>query len=228
VIERASVAERFEVEPRHVAIVMDGSDRWASEMRRSPQEGERAGARALGSTARAAARFGIGVLTVHARSEGLARAFALREVTTLRDANVRLQILGPLGRLSETTRLALTAAVESTAGCDGLVLNLTVHYGARAELCDAVRALARDVRAGRLDPAAIDDRGIERYLSTSGLPDPDLVIRTGGELRVSNFLLYQSAYSELWSTEMLWPDFDDRELLRALRGYASRQRRFGS
>ena len=227
-IDRAHVAERIEAEPLHVAIVMDGSERWAGDKRRSPQEGERAGARALGATARAAARFGIGLLTVHARSEGLARAFALRESGALRDGNVRLQILGPLGPLSEATRTALDAAVAMTTGCDGLILNLAIRYGARAELCEAVRALARDVRAGLLDPTAIDDRAIERYLYTTGLPDPDLVIRTGGELRISNFLLYQSAYSELWSTATLWPDFDDRELLRALHGYASRQRRFGS
>jgi undecaprenyl diphosphate synthase len=228
--------------PHHVAIIMDGNRRWARERGLPTVEGHRAGAAALRTTARAAARAGVGILTVFAFSEenwrreasevgplmDLVRHFALREAVALRAENVRVRALGRIEALPPATRAAVETLVRETSSCDGLLLNLALNYGARTELCDAIRALARDVRAGTLSLEAIDDDLLGNYLYTAGLPDPDLLIRTGGELRVSNFLLYQIAYAELWSTREHWPDFDAASLDRALADYAGRQRRFGS
>jgi undecaprenyl diphosphate synthase len=142
--------------------------------------------------------------------------------------NVRVRALGRIEALPTATRIAIETLIRDTASCDGLLLNLALNYGARSELCDAIRALARDVQEGSLGLEAIDDDILGNYLYTAGLPDPDLLIRTGGELRVSNFLLYQIAYAELWSTPERWPDFNAASLDRALADFAGRQRRFGS
>jgi undecaprenyl diphosphate synthase len=228
--------------PHHVAIIMDGNRRWARERGLPSLEGHRAGAAALRTTAKAAARAGIGILTVYAFSEenwrreasevvplmDLVRHFALREAEALRGENVQVRALGRIDALPPATRAAVETLVRETASCDGLLLNLALNYGARTELCDAIRALALDVKSGALGLDAIDDDVLGSYLYTAGLPDPDLLIRTGGELRVSNFLLYQIAYAELWSTREHWPDFDAASLDRALADFAGRQRRFGS
>ncbi|MBD5655996.1 MAG: di-trans,poly-cis-decaprenylcistransferase, partial [Candidatus Eremiobacteraeota bacterium] len=227
--------------PRHVAIIMDGNRRWARERNLPAIEGHRAGTTALRQTARAAAESGVEILTVYAFSEenwrrdaaevgalmDLVRAYARREAAALRADNVRVRAIGRIDRLPAATRVAVEALVAETASCDGLLLNLALNYGARTELCDAIRALAVDVRDGALTLDAIDDDVLSRYLYTSGLPDPDLLIRTGGELRVSNFLLYQIAYAELWSTRELWPSFGPTQLHEAFRDFAQRQRRFG-
>jgi undecaprenyl diphosphate synthase len=228
--------------PRHVAIIMDGNRRWAAERGLPASEGHRAGATALRKTVRAASAARVEVLTVFAFSEenwkreagevsaimDLVRAFALREGTALLDEGVRVRTIGRPGELPPATRFALQALERTTAANDGLVLNLALNYGARTELADAVRALASDVADGVLSPEAIHDDSLSEYLYTAGLPDPDLLLRTGGELRVSNFLLYQIAYAELWSTPVHWPDFDGELFARALRDYSARQRRFGS
>ncbi len=228
--------------PRHVAIIMDGNRRWARERGLPASEGHRAGAAALRATTRAAASVGVEILTVYAFSQenrrrdpsevgilmDLIRHFAEREAAALTRENVRVAAIGRIEALPAATRTAVETLVASTAGNDGMLLNLALNYGARTELCDAVKALSRDVRSGRLALEAIDDDSLSRYLYTAGLPDPDLLIRTGGELRVSNFLLYQIAYTELWSTAILWPAFDARSLEAALTEYATRQRRFGS
>jgi len=243
VIERAveRIPKRADA-PRHVAIIMDGNRRWARARGLTAVEGHRAGAEALRATARAAADAGIEILTVYAFSEenwrreasevgllmDLVRHVALREAKALRAENVRVRALGRIEALPAATRAAVETLVRETAGCDGLLLNLALNYGARSELCDAIKALAEDVRDGRLGLDAIDDDILGNYLYTAGLPDPDLLIRTGGELRVSNFLLYQIAYTELWSTPEHWPSFDAALLDRALADYAGRQRRFGS
>ncbi len=146
----------------------------------------------------------------------------------MRDENVRVRTIGRIEALPPCARSAIDALIASTAGNDGLVLNLALNYGARTELCDAIRALAIDVQNGTLASDALDDDSLSAYLYTAGLPDPDLLIRTGGELHVSNFLLYQIAYAELWSTPVAWPDFTSETLADALVEYASRQRRFGS
>ncbi len=228
--------------PRHVAIIMDGNRRWAREHGLPAIEGHRAGANALRATVRAAADAGIGILTVYAFSEEnwrrdpadvallmeLVRAFAAREAAGLCAQNVRVRAIGRISALPAATRVAVEALVDGTESCNGMLLNLALNYGARSELCDAIRSLAHDVRSGRLPLENINDDVLANYLYTAGLPDPDLLIRTGGELRVSNFLLYQIAYTELWSTPVYWPAFDDARLAEALAAYATRQRRFGS
>lgn len=228
--------------PRHVAIIMDGNRRWARERHLPAIEGHRAGAATLRDVARAAARAGVEILTVYAFSEenwrreatevgplmDLVRSFALREAAALRDENVRVRAIGHLEGLPATTRAAVETLTQATAGGTGLLLNLALNYGARRELCDAIRALAREVRDGRLALEAVDDDALSGYLYTAGLPDPDLLIRTGGELRLSNFLLYQIAYTELWSTATYWPDFDAAHFRAALADFSTRQRRFGS
>jgi undecaprenyl diphosphate synthase len=241
-IERAERSKAQRSQPRHVAIVMDGNRRWAA-LRGIPAiEGHRAGARRLHDVVRGASEMGLEVLTVFAFSEEnwqrapaevallmeLLRMFAAAECDGLVRRNVRVAVLGRLEALPAPTREALLGLCAATAGCDGLRLNLAINYGARAELCDAIRALARDVKAGRIRPDAIDDSSIAGYLYTAGLPDPDLLIRTGGELRLSNFLLYQVAYTELWSTPVNWPDFDEELFAQALGAFAARQRRFGT
>jgi len=242
VIERKAALVAPATIPRHVAIIMDGNRRWAHERGLPAVEGHRAGASALRETVRAAARAGIEVLTVFAFSEEnwkrderevellmeLVRAFALREAADLRASGIRVRAIGRTAALPPATKTAIEALTGATAGCDGMLLNLALNYGARTELCDAIRALAIDVQRGRLPMEAIDDDVLSNYLYTAGLPDPDLLIRTGGELRVSNFLLYQIAYSELWSTGVHWPDFDAARLGEALADFARRQRRFGS
>ena len=221
---------------------MDGNRRWARERGLPASEGHRAGVAALRATVRAAARAGISILTVYAFSQenrnreaseigslmDLVQFVATREADALREQNVRVGALGRIDALPAATRTAVETLVRKTAHCDGMLLNLALNYGARSELCDAIRALARDVRSGALGLDAIDDDILGNYLYTAGLPDPDLLIRTGGEMRVSNFLLYQIAYTELWSTPHHWPAFDAALLQSALTEYATRQRRFGS
>ena len=194
------------------------------------------------STVRAARRAGIKFLTVFAFSEenwrrdpdevarlmDLLRLFAEREAPAIGAERIRFRAIGRISELPEAVRNALEALERASARNTGLTLSLAVNYGARTELCDAIRALARDVAAGKISAAALDGGLLARYLYTAGLPDPDLLIRTGGELRVSNFLLYQIAYTELWSTPVHWPDFTEGLLHEALSAFASRQRRFGT
>jgi undecaprenyl diphosphate synthase len=227
---------------RHVAIIMDGNRRWAYGRELAAAEGHRTGASVLRAITRAAARTGIEFLTVFAFSEenwrrdpgevallmNLLHVFSEREAASLADEGVRVRAIGRIAELPEAPRQALQALEAATAANSGLTLNLAVNYGARTELCDAIRALARDVAAGTLDASSINGSVLASYLYTAGLPDPDLLIRTGGELRVSNFLLYQIAYTELWSTPVYWPDFNENHLREALGAFASRQRRFGT
>jgi undecaprenyl diphosphate synthase len=157
----------------------------------------------------------------------LAGIFARRESGALLRANVRARVIGKRDRLPASVREALAELEAHTLAASGMILNLAIDYSARTELCDAIRALARDVAAGTIEPDAIDDDAIGAKLMTAGMPDPDLLIRTGGELRLSNFLLYQCAYTELWSTLTPWPEFDGRAFDAALAAFAQRQRRFG-
>ena len=239
-IERAKQTAVAPV-PAHVAIIMDGNRRWAAKRSLPPIEGHRRGAEVLKEIASAAAETGIGYLTVFAFSEenwrretgevrllmDLVRSFARAQARDLRRNNVRVRLIGRRDRLPTLTVAALDELVQGTATATGLQLNLALDYGARTELCDAVRGLLRDVASGALAPAAVDEDLVSRYLYTAGMPDPDFVIRTGGELRVSNFLLYQIAYAELWSTPTFWPDFDRAAFTKALQAFSMRQRRFG-
>ncbi len=227
--------------PQHVAIIMDGNRRWARAKNLPALEGHRRGMDALERTVDAALRNGVQMLTVYAFSEenwrresaevfglfGLAEAFAREKAAALAARGVRVRVIGRRDRLPRGVIDAFHVLEEHTKRCTAMLLTLAVDYGARAELRDACRALARDVAAGRLDPETIDEEAIAARLWTAGLPDPDLVVRTGGELRLSNFLLYQCAYAELWATPDPWPEFDGTTFDRALDAYATRERRFG-
>jgi len=237
-IERAPVATGA---PRHVAIIMDGNRRWARTHGLPALEGHRRGIDALERAVEGALRTGITMLTVYAFSEenwarekgevfglfGLAERFARDKAVTLAARGVRVRIIGRRDRLPSGVVDAFAVLEERTAHCTALLLTIAVDYGARTEMRDACRALAADVAAGRIVPEEIDEAAIAARLWTAGLPDPDLVVRTGGELRLSNFLLYQSAYAELWATPAPWPEFDAVALDRALEDYANRERRFG-
>jgi undecaprenyl diphosphate synthase len=238
-IERAPVVTGV---PRHVAIIMDGNRRWARAKGLPALEGHRRGIDALDRAVDAALRMGIGLLTVYAFSEenwtrengevfglfGLAEAFARDKAAALAARGVRVRVIGRRDRLPRGVVDAFRILEERTARESAMLLTIAVDYGARTELRDACRALAREVVAGRIAPEQIDEDSIAAKLWTAGLPDPDLVVRTGGELRLSNFLLYQCAYAELWSTLEPWPDFDGATLGRAVDAYAARERRFGS
>jgi undecaprenyl diphosphate synthase len=241
VIERIEAVPAAATTPRHVAIIMDGNRRWAAANGLPQIEGHRRGMLTLRRIVIAAAKSGIEVLTVYAFSEenwgraaaevgalmDLGATFARREADAFARESVRVRLIGRRDRLPIALREAFAMLESRTAGGTGMTLNLAVDYGARTELCTAVRALAEEVSAGRLEPDAIDEDAIAGRLSTAGLPDPDLLIRTGGDLRLSNFLLYQCAYTELWSTAVPWPQFDARAFSGALAAYAQRQRRFG-
>jgi undecaprenyl diphosphate synthase len=241
VIEQLERSKRAAGVPRHVAIIMDGNRRWAQSRGVPAIEGHRRGVRALQRIVGAATRFGVEVLTVYAFSEenwardarevtalmDLAATFARREGDALARSGVRVRVIGRRDRIPGSLREALDRLEARTAGGERMTLNLAVDYGARRELCEAVRTLALEVAAGRLDPAAIDDATLAANLSTAGQPDPDLLIRTGGDLRLSNFLLFQCAYTELWSTATPWPAFDGAAFAAALASFGDRQRRFG-
>jgi undecaprenyl diphosphate synthase len=231
--ERPSRAEA----PDHVAIIMDGNRRWARARGVTELDGHAAGVEAIREILRHAVRRSIPVLTLYAFSrENWARTDeevvglfellegAIRsETAELRAQGVRVRLLGRLDELPAATRASIESALAATAGGDRLVLNIAFNYAGRTELVDAVRAI---VRSGVL-PEDVDEATVASALYTGGLPDPDLVIRTGGEQRLSNFLIWQSAYAELITTDTLWPDFGPAELDDALAEYASRTRRFG-
>ncbi len=227
--------------PKHVAIIMDGNRRWAKERRLPAIEGHRRGIVALREVTRAARDLKIPVLTVYGfstenwkrdRTEislllDLCVYFAQNELAELSRNNVRVNVIGRYEALPAASRDALDGLVEKTKHNDGLLLNLAVNYSARMEMRDAICALAEDVKSGKLAVDAIDEERIESYLYTSTLPDPELLIRPGGESRLSNFLLYQVAYTELYLTETYWPDFSREHFALALADFQRRQRRFG-
>jgi len=227
--------------PRHVAIIMDGNRRWAKQRGLPAIEGHRRGMIALRRVTRAASDLGVEVLTVYGFSTenwnrdareisllfDLCVYFARTELSELVRNNVRVRVIGEWESLPPRPRAALADLQRGTAANSGLLLNLAVNYSSHAELARAVRAIARDVAAGRLDPEAVDEALIGRYLYTADLPELDLLIRPGGEHRLSNFLLYQAAYAELVLSDVLWPDFSGDDLVRALSEYQQRERRFG-
>jgi undecaprenyl diphosphate synthase len=227
--------------PKHVAVIMDGNRRWAKERGLPGIEGHRRGMIALREVTRAASDLGISILTVYGFSTenwrrdsteislllDLCVYFAQHELTELCRNNVRVNVIGAYRALPAASREALDDLMERTAQNTGLLLNLAVNYSARMELERAVRTMARDVADGRLNADSIDDQVIASYLYTAQMPDPDILIRPGGEHRLSNFLLYQVAYTELVMTDVYWPDFGKDEFVRALIEFQKRQRRFG-
>lgn len=227
--------------PRHVAIIMDGNGRWARRQGLPRVLGHRAGIKSVRAIVEECCRLGIQQLTLYclsvenwkrpARELGflmrLLRHFLVVEREELIEQNVRLRMIGRREGLPPDVLDELDRTVEMTAGHGGLTLCLAINYGGRAEIADAARRLAEDVRDGRLEATAVDESTFASYLSTAGMPDPDLMVRTAGELRVSNYLLWQLSYAELWVTEILWPDFRAEHLHEAVVDFANRQRRFG-
>ena len=227
--------------PRHVAIIMDGNGRWARERLLPRPLGHRSGMKAVREVVEGALQAGVEYLSLFAFSQenwqrpatevgalmSLLEEYIAREIDELRDQGVRVRVLGDLARLTPAAARAVERVVGETAAGAKLTLNLFISYGSRAELVRAVRAIAEDVAAGRLAPQDVDDAAISARLYTADCPDPDLLIRTSGELRISNFLLWQIAYTELFISPVLWPDFSQRELYEAILAYQGRERRFG-
>jgi len=225
--------------PRHVAVIMDGNGRWARERKLPRVEGHRAGVAAVRDTVEAAAQLGLEALTLYAFSVenwkrpryevwtlmNLLREYLDKELATLVDNGIHLRVLGRWRELDGSVVKALEHALETTADARGMGLNIALNYSGRWEIVDACRRIVADWAAGK--GADIDTDTIGRYLYTAGQPDPDLLIRTSGELRLSNFLLWQIAYTEIWVTPTLWPDFRRRHLFEALLDFQRRDRRYG-
>jgi undecaprenyl diphosphate synthase len=227
--------------PRHVAVIMDGNGRWAKKRHMPRIVGHRAGVEAVRAIVENCARKNIEALTLFAFSSenwrrpeqevsllmDLFMSSLKREVKKLHENRIRLRIIGDVSRFSDKLQQQVRAAETLTADNDGLQLAIAVNYGGRWDITQAARRLAADVAAGRLDCEAISEQSLHDCLALGDVPEPDLFIRTGGEQRVSNFLLWQLAYTELYFTDTLWPDFDTQALDLALSSFAARQRRFG-
>jgi len=227
--------------PRHVAIIMDGNGRWARQRRLPRAEGHRAGIHAVRETVEGATRLELEALTLYAFSTenwkrprwevrtlmGLLKEYLKKELDLLVENNIRFRAIGRVAELEEEIQKGLSRAEQATAHCTGLLFQIALNYSGRAELVDAFRRAVIASAAGELLPATIDEAWVSAQLTTAGVPDPDLLIRTSGELRVSNFLLWQIAYTEIHVTPVLWPDFRQRDLVLAVAEFARRERRFG-
>jgi len=223
--------------PHHIGVIMDGNGRWAQEHGLPRLEGHRAGTENIRRLLRSCGEYGIKIVTIYAFSTenwfrpsdevrgliGILERVLEIEVENMHQEGVKLRHVGELEGLPDRLRKAVLDAIEMTKNNDRLILNVAFNYGGRAEIVRAVKRLLED----NPDPNEIDEELFGGYLYTAGLPDPDLIIRTGGEMRLSNFLIWQSAYAEYYSTPTFWPDFDKEELTKALRAYARRERRFG-
>jgi undecaprenyl diphosphate synthase len=227
--------------PRHIAVIMDGNGRWARKRGLPRIEGHRRGVKAVRATIEECCRLGIGQLTLYCfsvenwkrpRAEidflmKLLKQYLIDERAEIMEQNIRFTVIGRRTELPDFVLREMDENIRVSANNTGMTLCLAINYGARTEMVDAVRALAEQVREGRLRPEQIDEEAIDGALYTAGMPEPDLLVRTAGEMRVSNFLLWQISYAELWVTELCWPDFDRAVLHRALRDFAARERKFG-
>jgi undecaprenyl diphosphate synthase len=225
--------------PQHIAVIMDGNGRWAKKRHLPRIAGHRAGIRAVRQAVEACARLGVPYLTLYAFSVenwkrphteisllmSLLREYLKKEIAELNKQNIRLGVIGRISELPKAVQRDLENALEKTRQNTGLHLTLALNYGARSELVDAVREIMANSRNNGL--ATIDETTLSSHLYTRGVPDPDLLIRTSGELRLSNFLLWQAAYSEIWVTDTLWPDFTQKDLFQAIIDYQRRERRYG-
>ncbi|MFW6107567.1 MAG: polyprenyl diphosphate synthase [bacterium] len=229
--------------PRHIAIIMDGNGRWARRRNQPRVVGHQAGARRVREIATACARMGIEQLSLYALSVenyarrppdeiatlmDLLRQYTIDERPTLMDNDIRFRVVGRVDELPEPVVAEVRKTEQMTADNPGTTLCIAVNYGGRSEIADAARALATRAADEKIDPATIDEHVVDRHMYTTGMPDVDLLIRTAGEQRISNFLLWQAWYAELYITETLWPDFDEAELGRALEEYRRRERKFGA
>jgi undecaprenyl diphosphate synthase len=227
--------------PRHVAIIMDGNGRWAKARGLPKIAGHRAGAGAAREIIKAAGEFGVKVLTLYTFSTenwkrprqevdmlfNLLEAYLDKESKKLNKNNIKFSVIGDIGPMPDRLKDRLTKTMESTKDNTGLVLNLALNYGSRSEIIRSVRNIARDVKSGTVNIDDIDEKLFSSYLYTKDLPDPDLLIRTSGEYRISNFLLWQISYSELYITKKMWPDFKKSDLAKAFVRYRDRERRYG-
>jgi len=225
--------------PRHIAVIMDGNGRWAKKRRLPRIAGHRAGIRAVRQVVEACARLGVPFLTLYAFSVEdwkrphaevdllmrLLREYLKKEIGELNEQNISLGVIGRISELPAPVRRDLERAIEETKRNTGLRLTLALNYGSRAEVVDAVRALVAQARSN--GEVEIDENAVSRHLYTATIPDPDLLIRTSGEMRLSNFLLWQAAYTEIWVTETLWPDFTQKHLFQAVMDFQKRERRYG-
>ncbi len=227
--------------PRHIAIIMDGNGRWAQRRGLPRIEGHRRGVASVRAATEECARLGIEQLTLYCLSSEnwkrpqheldllmqLLEQYLIEERTTLINENIRLSVIGRREGLPGSVLDEMDKTIELSSVHTGMKLCLAINYGGRGEVVDAVRAIADDVRRGRLSPDDVDEDTISEHLYTAGMCDPDLLIRTAGEMRVSNFLLWQISYAELWVTEHCWPEFREADLYAAIRDFAARDRRFG-
>ena len=227
--------------PQHIAIIMDGNGRWAGKRGLPRTKGHIAGVKAVREVVEIAGDIGVKFITLYTFSienwkrpkHEVASLMELLSKTTLEELddlmknNVRLIATGRVSELPMVRRKILNSAIKKTAKNTGLTLNLALNYGGRTEIIDAVKALAKDVKKGIVNPSKIDEQMFSSYLYTVGLPDPDLLIRTSGEMRLSNFLIWQTSYTEIYITDTLWPDFGKMDFLEAVREYIRRDRRFG-
>jgi undecaprenyl diphosphate synthase len=227
--------------PNHIAIIMDGNGRWAKKKLLNRISGHLRGVDAVKEVVKACRELGIKILTLYAFSTenwkrpkdevaalmGLLKEYLIKEGEEMLQNNIRLRAIGKIEDLPEDVQETLREAIRKTERCDGLVLNLALSYSGRSEIIHAVQRLLFDSQNGKVKPEEVTFQRFSEYLWTRGIPDPDLLIRTSGELRISNFLLWQIAYTEIYVTDTLWPDFDRAELLKAIADYQSRERRFG-
>jgi undecaprenyl diphosphate synthase len=227
--------------PKHIAIIMDGNGRWAQRQGLPRIEGHRRGVASVRRTTEECARLDIEQLTLYCLSSEnwkrpqreleflmhLLEQYMIEERSTIMDQNIRVAVIGRRDDIPEAVRREMQKTVDMSATNSGLRLCLAINYGSRRELADAVRDIAAEVAAGRLSPADITEDLVGQHLYTSGMSDPDLLIRTAGEMRVSNFLLWQISYAEIWVTDHCWPEFREADLHQSIRDYAGRDRRFG-
>ena len=227
--------------PAHIAIIMDGNGRWAGRRFLPRVAGHKAGIGPVRTAVETCARLGVKALTLYAFSVenwkrpetevqtlmGLLKHYLRLELNSLLKNNIRFRVLGRMEDLPTDVQSELVRAMEKSADRTGLLFNIALNYGGRTEILDATRRLVEDVTNGKLDAASIDEAALAERLYTVGLPDPDLLIRTSGEMRISNFLLWQIAYAEIWVTDVYWPEFRCRHLLQAIADYQKRERRYG-
>ena len=227
--------------PRHIAIIMDGNGRWASRQQLPRIEGHRRGVASVRRTVEECARLSIEQLTLYCLSSEnwkrpaheleflmhLLEQYMIEERSTIMRQNVRVAMIGRRAGLPDSAQREIDKTIEMSAANSGTCLCLAVNYGGRAEILDAVQAIARAAASGDIDPESLEEEVISENLYTAGMPDPDLLIRTAGEMRVSNFLLWQISYAELWVTDKCWPEFAEADLHDAIRDFAARDRRFG-
>jgi undecaprenyl diphosphate synthase len=227
--------------PRHIAVIMDGNGRWAGQRGLPRVEGHRRGVKSVRTIIEECCALGVGQLTLYCLSSEnwkrpqteldflmtLLQKYLIDERAEIMEQNIRFTVIGRREGLPDDVLREIDENIRMSQDNTGMVLCLAINYGGRTELVDAVRALAEQVRQGKLDPDDIDEMTVSEALYTAGMADPDLLIRTAGEMRVSNFLLWQISYAELWVTDKCWPDFDRTTLHAALRDYATRERRFG-